>query len=855
MGRGFLLKAVFPLTILVVLVFSLISTPAGVIIRLMDPYSGVLKSLDVGETFSGRIKLQGLKDRVVVVFDSNNIPYIFAESEEDAFYALGYLHAWYRLWQMDIQRRLASGRLSEIIGPETIDVDRFMRIVGLKRSAEKTAGWLMENHEAVYRLLAAYSMGVNQAISKMKSENRLPLMFKLLGYEPEPWSVADSILWAKYMAWTLTNFWYPLALTYLYIKLDPEDVNILWPVHPYFQDNVTVVPGSGAIDELSINVDPDILRGLNWFEEWATGLDLKDPELSSKLEYLLIEAMEMFGELPRGIGSNNWVVSPGLSSTGYAMLANDPHLPLNLPSLWFIVGVKAGNYSVVGATLPGIPFPIIGSNGVVAWGLTNAQIGVIDFYLEKLDPGDPTRYYFNGEWLEMSQVKEVIRVKGGDDIELTINITVHGPIIAARDGLAISFRWTGNAGFANDGSGVTRESIAAYYMARARDLNDFTDALRFWDVPSQNIVYADIYGNIAVFVPGLFPVRVVALPTGVEVPVIGSRSILNGTGGYEWIGYVPYEHMPKSINPDRGYIATANQMNIGPYYPYFILGGWWDPGGRAHRIHMLLDSKDMHGLEDMARYQSDVFDWYSYMVLNDLIDAVRDADDPRFSYVIDLLSRWDHLMLKDRVEPTIWWAWFSALQDAMFRSYLTDRGVTYRFYPPPSTVVWLIKNAKDSKWFSPSFEDVARESLSTALDRLEEMFGSDIGNWSWGKVHRLYLAHLSMIPELSRGPFPEDGGFGTLMNAPIPWDLDMLEDPVYVRNGPSWRFLAVMSPQTPGCKIYGVYPGGQSGNPVSVFYDNYVDLWLTYRYIKLQCPNTVEDIEKRIAVVELVPGD
>lgn len=844
------LAGVIGVIIVVVLVAS---TPLGQLASLMDPFRGVTLSATVGDVRGEmRIESSHLKAPVRVVFDGNYVPHIFAENEWDAFYAVGYLHAWFRLWQMDIERRLASGRLAEILGEDALKSDIYMRTIGLRRSAEATADWIKENRPDVYQALEAYAQGVNDAIEYMEKTGRLPLMFKLLGYKPDPWTPADSLVWAKYMAWSLTNFWEPLILSYLAVKLGPEDVNILWPVHPYYSDNVTVVPGDGEINGKRISVDPYYLRSLNWFAPWATGLNFSDPDFAGKLEEAVVDILNLVEATPKEIGSNDWAVAPSRSASGAAMMADDPHLPLNLPSIWFALHIYVpGDLDVYGVTLPGIPFVIIGYNRYISWGLTNTQIGVMDFYVEQVNPDDPTLYYHNGTWKRMKTIKEVIKIKGGKEYNLTIYETVHGPVLT-RKGLTISFRWTGNAGFKNDGSGVTREAVAIYLVNKARNLEEFVEALKYWDVPSQNFMYADVYGNIAVYEPGIFPLHWVTLPNGERILVVGSRSVMNGTGAYDWVGYIPFEDVPHAVNPERGFLAAPNQMSVGPYYPYFILGGWWDTPNRAQEIFRDLMSKEKHSVEDMMKYQADTTYWGAMVALPVMLKAVEGKVSGKAAEAVRILSQWDYRMDKDEVAPTLWWAWFSALQDEMYRDYLTSHGVKYRLYPPTSTTIYLVREARDSKWFPGGFEDTVKRALERAVAKLEEKLGPDMEQWKWGRVHQLLLEHLSGLEPLSRGPYPEDGSSQTLMNAPFPWDLEALDEDVKVHHGPSWRIVTLMtSPEA--CNMYGVYPGGQSGNPVSEHYDDWVQLWLNYKYLKFTCPQSPEDVAEPLAVISFEP--
>ena len=843
------------ITFSILLIIMLSSTPIYLLLKISDPYHGVIHSTKVGR-IPAKLVLSppGLKGSVKILFDEHGVPQIYAENEEAASFAVGFVHAWYRLWEMDIQRRLASGELSEILGRSTLRSDINMRILGLRRSAEATVEWIKTYEPEVYKLLEAYSEGVNYAIKRMEESNSLPLMFKLLDYKPKPWSPVDSIVWAKYMAWGLTNFFDPVKLSYLVVKLGYEDVNTLWPIHPYYQDNITVIPGDGEINGKRISVDPYKLRSLNWFEEWATGLNFNNPDFKLKVEKASLDILEKFGERPREIGSNDWAVSPSRSVSGYAMMADDPHLSLNMPSLWYFLRIKAGNsLDVFGATLAGIPFILIGHNKYISWGLTNTEIGVMDFYVEKVDPHDPTKYFYNGKWIKMNHIVEIIKVKGEEPLPLKVNITIHGPVITTK-GLVISFKWTGNAGFDNSNSGVTREAIALYKINKAKNLKEFMNALAYWDVPSQNFMYADVEGHIAVIEPGLFPLRKVKIPSGEEILVVGSRSLLNGTGNYEWIGYIPYSDVPHAIDPDRGFLAAPNQMSIGPYYPYFILGGWWSSGSRAHEIFNDLSSKERFSIEDMKHFQSDIHDWCAETVLPVMIRTVDGKATGLAAEALKILKSWSYEMDKDSPAPLIWWAWFSSLQDHIFKDYLVRNGIKYRFYPSTDTMVWLIKNNRNSKWFLNDFEGVLLSSLNDAVEKIRLLMGSNIQEWKWGDVHKLYLQHLSMIDALSKGPYPEDGGYGVLMNAPLPWDLEILNKSIYVRHGPSLRIVTQMSSNSKELKIFFIYPGGQSGNPIDQHYDDLVVLWINYQYINIVYYNSPEEFNSPYGEIDLVKG-
>lgn len=838
---GDLSIAVLSATIAVLLI--LVSGPFAV----LHPIKGVWTELERVGVSDASVRLPGLRSQVKVVYDGRLVPHVYAADELDAFRALGYVHARDRLWQMDVQRRLASGRLSEIVGEAGLRTDALMRVIGLHRSAKATAEWLRANHPEVHSVLVAYSEGVNAAIEEMRTSGKMPLMFKLLNYEPEPWRPEDSLVWARFMAWTLTGFWYPLLLTALAVKLGPSEAMKLYPVRHYYIENVTVVPGDGSIGRLRLGADPDLLERLNWFEEWATGVDLTDKELAGRLFEFInsISGLAGFGRLD--VGSNNWVVSPRLSATGGPMLADDPHLSLNLPSVWYEVHLVTGELTVRGVTLPGVPFVIIGFNEHVAWGLTNSQIGVTDFYLEKVRGN---QYFFKGEWRELRRLEETIRVRGRGERVITVNLTVHGPVFH-HNGVYVSMKWTAISGFNDDGSGVTRESVAAYRVMRARSLAEVVEALRYWDVPSQNWAVIDKHGNYGIVVPGLFPYRTVRLPTGESIKVIGSRSILNGTGAHEWEGFVPYEHVPMTINPARGFAAAPNQQTAGRLYPYYILAGWYDPGARAQRIHALLASKGSHSIEDFMAYQNDVHLWFAASTVPKLLElsaGFEGLTDPE-RRALEELRRWDYKMRRDSVAPAIWWAWFSALYEESFAARFRELGLSSSYLPLESTMVWLIHNEPQSYWFGGDLRRVARSALSRAVEWLRANLGPDPGGWTWGRIHRLRVGHLSSLDAFSIGPLSHDGASGTLMNAGFPYDLRVLERKVYVTTGPSWKMVVTFVDGRP--IAYGVYPGGQSESPVSEFYSDSFDEWYGYRYHLLEVPRRPEEVRERLMVLTI----
>lgn len=812
-------------SILVIVLLSM-AGPINMLIGLLSPVGGIYGAADV--SVREKYVLKGLHDSVQIIVDSRGVPHIYAKNDRDLFYAIGFMHAKDRLWQMDIQRRMAEGRLSEVLGKGALKMDIYMRTIGLARAAKVTADLIRSKYPYYADLYQAYADGVNEYIEMAVREGRLPLMFRLLDYKPDPWTVVDSVAFAKLMGWSLTNFFEPLKLSLVAAKLGSKEAAKLFPIYPALQLNVTGVPGDGTIRGRSIGVDPSYLLGLDWYSKWATGLDFTDPSFTAALEEAVKDILSLVGENPK-VGSNNWAVSPLKSANGKAMLADDPHLGLQIPSLWYEVDLHSPSFDVYGVTLAGIPPVIIGFNKRIAWGLTNAQLGVMDFYVEKIHPKDPSMYFFNGSWRKIEVVEEVIKVKGEAPYVLKVNLTVHGPILT-RKGLTISAKWTGME--------TTLEAIAIVDVMKARNFDEFFNALKNWHVPSQNFMYADVFGNIALVVPGRFPLRLVTLPSGEKVYVLGSRSVLNGTGGYEWVAFVPHELVPHCINPEQGYLAAPNQMNVGPRYPFFILGGWWDPGARAQRINMLL-RKPMISVEDMMKAQTDSFDWFAYSFVPLILKATEmyPSMDPDVLKAASLLRTWNYTMRKDLEAPSVWWYWLVSFYNRTFIPKFREAGLDRIKVPYPDAVLYLALNEPKSPWFNGDFYLTASLALGDAVKALKSKLGDD---WRWGKVHMVFLGHLSQIKALSFGPYPEDGDSFTLMAAGMPMEGG------YVTHGPSWRMIVVMSDPP---EAYGIYPGGQSENPVSPHYGDFVIDWLNYKYYKLNMalrPEQVADVEATI---------
>ncbi|HYN87161.1 MAG TPA: penicillin acylase family protein, partial [Ardenticatenaceae bacterium] len=508
---------------------------------------------------NGSIRVAGLQAPVEVLRDEWGVPHIYAQNEHDLFFAQGYVHAQDRLWQMDLQRRIGMARLSEIFGEDGLETDRFLRTIGTNRAARADVANLDPQSLAI---LEAYAAGVNAFLESHRSN--LPIEFRILRYSPELWQPADTAAWAKMMQWSLSSNW--------------ED--------ELFRARLVAELG-----------EPQAADLMALYPEGAPLILPEGVDTYSRLGAPRVAAARMLGDLGFGsgdsLGSNNWVVSGAKSTTGRPILANDPHLGIRMPSIWYEIGLHAPGLNAVGASLPGIPALVIGHNDHIAWGMTTLQVDVQDLYIERLNPDNPAEYEVDGRFEPFDIVREEIHVSGRAEPEiLEVRVGRHGPLI--NDVLEGAERPTAFRWLAVAEPSTLLATIGP--LIRASTWEEFTAALETWDAPGQNFVYADDQGNIGYYGAARVPIR--AQGTG-DVPAPG------WDGSHDWEGFIPFEEMPHAFNPPEGFIATANNKPVPDDYP-FHLGSAWAAPYRQQRIVTLLTAKDKLSLEDMRAIQADI---------------------------------------------------------------------------------------------------------------------------------------------------------------------------------------------------------------------------------------------------------
>ncbi|MCK7624927.1 penicillin acylase family protein [Streptomyces sp. RS10V-4] len=771
---------------------------------------------------TGSLKLPGLTDPVDVIRDANGIPQIYADTDEDLFRAQGYVQAQDRFWEMDVRRHMTAGRLSEMFGKSQIKTDEFLRTLGWHEVAQKEYDTKLS--PATKKYLQAYSAGVN-AYLKDHQGSALSVEYAALGftgdYKPQPWTPVDSVAWLKAMAWDLRgNMQDEIDRALMTSRFTPAQIAQLYPAYPY-QRNRPIVDG-GGVDPVTKEFDPKATttstgggtaagtpRGA------AAGLQSRLSTLSKHLD----SVPALLGPNGNGIGSNSWVVSGAHTTTGKPLLANDPHLAPQMPSLWYQMGLHCRttgpkcNYDVAGFTFSGMPGVVIGHNQNISWGMTNLGADVTDLYLEKINADG---YLYDGKQKPFLTRQETIKVAGGDSRKITVRSTNNGPIVSDRDdeltnvgkdapvadgapdrgdGYAVSLRWTAlEPGKSMD---------AVFELNRAQDWTAFRKAAADFEVPSQNLIYADTKGNIGYQAPGKIPVRGKGDGTS---PAPGWDS------AYRWTGYIPQSALPYEYNPKRGYIVTANQAVTDAKYPYLLTKDW-GYGARSQRINDLIESKIKDGgkvsTDDMQTFQKDNSSEIARLLTPYLTKI--DIKDPYVRDAQQLLNGWDFTQEPDSAAAAYFNAvWRNTLKLAFGNKMPKELRVQGQcLYVRPAgdngpadennklvrecgeragdtaqpdggdrwyEVVRSILDDPNNAWWKTedrpghpglkNRDQLLAQAMKDARYELTSKLGKNIDHWAWGRLHQMDLRNQTLGKEgpgflqdlLNRGPWNVGGG-------------------------------------------------------------------------------------------------
>ncbi len=788
---------------LIIILNSTLITPAP-LGKLLNPQSGIWQNAEpIDYNYSANLTFPQLQGKVNVYFDERLVPHVFAENENDAFFVQGYLHAKFRLWQMEFQTHAAAGRISELIGKneKVLDFDRSMRRLGMVYAAENS----LKEVEKDSPTLAAcnnYTAGVNAYIESL-NESTLPLEYKLMGYYPEKWTNLKTALFLKYMSFDLAGGENDFEYTNAKSVFSSADFNKIYP-------------------EIMDSLDPIVPKGTPFSKP---GIDLKIPSTADSLYFDKKDSTTIEEQKPNpNNGSNNWAVSGSKTKSGYPILCNDPHLGLNLPSLWYEMQITTPTYNAYGATFPGAPAIIIGFNDSCAFGFTNAMRDVRDYYEIKFKDDSRKEYWFNNEWEKTTFRIEKIKIKNQPDYFDTVAYTTIGPLM--YDKSYSGGRNTNNKYYAVRWKAHDPSNELKMFMLldKAKNYNDYLEAIKYLHTPGQNCIFASKSGDIAIWDQGEFPAK-------------WKRQgdfVMPGTdSSYFWQGMIPQNENPHLVNPERGFVSSANQLPVDSSYPYY-LGGHYPPY-RAMEINRRLSAMNNITPEDMMKLQTDVYNIFGEMALPVLIKnmEVLKLSNEELKY-FDMLKTWNFKNDIDSKGATLFVLTWDSLENKVFDDEFLKTNLQLMM-PYEST---LLNNIlKDSSF--KFLDDINTPQKETLADDVTAAFKQAVivaknldsnNTLEWGKYKDTKILHLARLNAFSRLHLPIGGGTNTINAANN-------------QHGPSWRMVVSLTPQT---QAYGVYPGGQSGNPGSRFYDDFVDTWVQGKYYSLWIMKPADVKDERV---------
>jgi len=769
---------------------------------LLSPQQGIWQNAeDDNYNFSTDLKFPQLKGKVNVYLDDRLVPHIFAEKENDVYFIQGYIHAKFRLWQMELQTLAAAGRASEIIGDKALAHDREFRRLGMVYAAEISEKEV-EKDPVIKAECDAYTAGVNAYIDNL-TESQLPIEYKLLGYKPEHWNNLKTALFLKYMSYDLAGHEDDFEMTNAKSFFSPEDFDKLFPL---VQDSLDPIIPKGTVFD-SAKVKP--VAPANVDSIYFNNKDLADVQ----------------EEKPdRDNGSNNWAVSGSKTRSGAPILCNDPHLGLNLPSLWFEMQLSTPTFNAYGATFPGAPGVVIGFNDSAAFGFTNGGRDVRDYYEIKFKDDSRKEYWFDSAWKKTDFRVEVIKIKGKPDYLDTVAYTIFGPVMYDKS-------YTGGRTSSNKNYAVRWKAhdpsndLRTFYMLdRANNYADYNAAITNLHTPGQNCVFACKNGDIAIRAQGEFPAKWKGQ----------GDFVMPGTdSSYMWQGMIPQDETPFQYNPARGFVSSANQKPTDSTYPYYL--GRDYPEYRGLYINRRLTELNDITVQDMMDLQTSEYDVFAEMAvpifLKNMKEDELNAGEKKY---FDMLKDWDFTDDANAKGATVFnilWKEFTKVvyddeyanapkvimrpyESTLLESVLHD--TTYKF----------LDNVETDK--VETLGDDVTEALKKATVELDK--ADKEGKLEWAKYKDTHISHLTKLEAFSSLHLPIGGG--TYCVSAVKAD-----------HGPSWRMVVSLKPQT---EAYGIYPGGQSGNPGSKYYDNYIDKWVAGKYNILWMMQKGQETDQRI---------
>jgi penicillin G amidase len=782
----------------------------------LDPGRGAWTSAAGGEPVrSQTLTVAGLEHAVSVSFTAHGVPDIRAATDHDIFLALGYVHAQFRLSEMDEERRLGEGRLAQLGGPADLSSDEFELRLGLLRTAQREWAELPKNSLAA-QALTAYAQGVNDDMAQVRASGQWPAVFSLPGVYPSAWTPVDSLVIQGVLTQELDFTSTPLDYALLERSLGPARTMDWFPViaknaqTPYDPGPYVKSPLARSVTGAGTAARSDVTRA----QADAAGT------LLAQLSRLPAGRLHDYPD------SNAWAANgPDLKTvpSGGALLAGDPHLPQTIPSIWYEAALSAPGFEVAGVSVPGLPGILIGHNARIAWSLTDTQNQGTLFYDEKTRPG---QYFWDGSWRPMQVVRYTIPVRGAATRTLTVDLTVHGPIMT-QAGQTTSVDWMGN---------VPSPDLAALLAVNAAaSFAQFKSALAGWYAPTQNFVYADADGNIGAISAGYYP----QVGAGCQ-PWLP----MSGTGGCDVTGVIPYPAEPQVYDPPGHVLATANQRPVTAAYPYYIgtSANFFDPGYRAATIYAALRAGPQTPA-GFAAVQSSLKDQLAAIIVPALLRALTGASlSSSERSVVSLLATWNATMAADSAAASVWWTFWGDYLSAVFQPWWNAAKVpTGKDHEGLAVSVdqvsldedlqaWTLGDPANPAFALPSgarrtAPQVMRQAFATAVAHLASVLGGAPASWTWGRLHARAFPALSGADGLGYGPRPAGGD---------PFTPDAADGGLTANTGPSWRMIVTLSGA--GVSAEGVYPGGQSENPASPWYTDQIPLWWDGRYLPVPAP-------------------
>ena len=762
---------------------------------LLNPHDGLWNNIDISfQEKDKTIQLEGVDGEIRIYYDDRLVPHIFANSDKDALYAQGYVTAQHRLWQMDFISRLAAGRLSEVLGKATIDRDLMMRKYGLEYSAKiKVEKW--KTFPESYAALESFKQGINSYINSLDDKN-LPLEYKLVNYRPEEWTDLNSALVSNNLAFTLSRHGPDIYNTNAKLLLGEDVFEKL-----YNQRNPKQVPVIREDVSLASELKREKPEGIDFLDNPVSGYTYKEP-------------------IP-GAGSNNWAIGPAKSASGNAILANDPHLQLSLPSIWYELHIVTPTTNAYGVTVPGVPGIIIGFNEDIAYGSTNVGQDMLDYYTIDWVDKEAGTYKVDGKVMTAEKIPQTIQVKKGKDIHWDMMVTIFGPVIWESEDKSspdLAMQWMAHR------APNKPEYYSFVEAMKCKDYDCYKKATSNFLTPAQNFVFADKQGNIGLRINGNLPVKY--KNEGMFLKKGNSRKNM-------WSEIIPRESNMQSLNPSLGFVSSANQISSDSNYAHPYHGGFEDYRGR--RINELLEEGEAMNVEDMKQFQLDDLSIKARDFLPKFLDAIsKNAIDVRTSEIYNILKDWDYKYAAESKAPFIFEKICSTFEDMVWDEMADEK---FKMNAPDFWVLnQLIEENPNDNFFdnreTTEIENFQQIAIQTFKEVAEEISLNE--DLSWANQKPSKVMHLLNIPAYSHMDL-KTGGSGDALKA------------IRGAFGPSWRMVVELADDGP--IGYGVYPGGQSGNPMSPYYDNMVDDWAKGNYYPLIFSKNEEEIKQKCNII------